>query len=142
MREVFDLNPMGTILRSQIFGELVVEKGEDVILNIPSMTAMRPLTRVVPYSAANAVIVGFAQWLLVQVAQEYSPRIRVSAVVNSVAPGFFLTRQNRSLVTKEQTGELTSRGKAIISHTPVECARGRHPFGAGADGAADGRKDT
>jgi NAD(P)-dependent dehydrogenase (short-subunit alcohol dehydrogenase family) len=120
MRQVFDLNLMGTILPSQVFGQLAAEKGEGVILNISSMTAVRPLTRVIAYSAANAVIVDFTQWLAVHVAQEYSPRIRVSAVVNAVAPGFFLTRQNRFLVTEEYTGELTPRGEAIISHTPVE----------------------
>jgi NAD(P)-dependent dehydrogenase (short-subunit alcohol dehydrogenase family) len=110
---VFDLNLMGTILPSQVFGKMMAEKGEGIILNISSMTAMRPLTRVVAYSAAKAAIVNFTQWLAVHVAQEYSPRIRV----NAVAPGFFLTKQNRFLVTEEQTGELTARGKAIISHT-------------------------
>ena len=74
-----------------------------------------PLTRVVAYSAAKAAVSSFTQWLAVHVAQEYSPRIRV----NAVAPGFFLTKQNKFLLTEEQTGNLTARGKAIISHTPM-----------------------
>jgi len=115
LRQVLDLNLMGTVLPSQVFGKMMAEKGEGVILNISSMTAVRPLTRVVAYSAAKAAIVNFTQWLAVHVAQEYSPRIRVNAVV----PGFFLTNQNRFLVTEEKTGELTARGKAIISHTPM-----------------------
>ena len=82
---------MGTILPSQVFGKMMAEKGEGVILNISSMSAIRPLTRVVAYSAAKAAVSSFTQWLAVHVAQEYSPRIRV----NAVAPGFFLTKQNR-----------------------------------------------
>ena len=106
---------MGTILPSQVFGKMMAEKGEGVILNISSMSAIRPLTRVVAYSAAKAAVSSFTQWLAVHVAQEYSPRIRV----NAVAPGFFLTKQNKFLLTEEQTGNLTARGKAIISHTPM-----------------------
>ncbi|MGD1103291.1 MAG: SDR family oxidoreductase [Terriglobia bacterium] len=115
LRWVFDLNLMGTILPSQVFGKMMAEKGEGVILNISSMSAIRPLTRVVAYSAAKASVSSFTQWLAVHVAQEYSPRIRV----NAIAPGFFLTKQNRFLLTEEQTGNLTARGKAIINHTPM-----------------------
>jgi len=115
LRWVFDLNLIGTILPSQVFGKLMAEKGEGVILNISSMSAIRPLTRVVAYSAAKAGVSSFTQWLAVHVAQEYSPRIRV----NAVAPGFFLTPQNKFLLTEELTGNLTARGKAIISHTPM-----------------------
>jgi NAD(P)-dependent dehydrogenase (short-subunit alcohol dehydrogenase family) len=109
------LNLMGTILPSQVFGKMMAEKGEGVILNISSMSAIRPLTRVVAYSAAKAGVSSFTQWLAVHVAQEYSPKIRV----NAVAPGFFLTKQNKFLLTEEQTGNLTARGKAIIGHTPM-----------------------
>jgi len=93
----------------------MVERGEGVVLNISSMNALRPLTRIPAYSAAKAGVSNFTQWLAVHMAQEYSPRIRV----NAIAPGFFLTRQNRFLLTDEQTGALTPRGQSIVSHTPM-----------------------
>ncbi len=115
LRYVFDLNMLGTILPCQVFGRQMAEQGEGVILNVSSMSAIRPLTRVVGYSAAKAGINNFTQWLSVHLAQQYSPRIRV----NAVAPGFFLTEQNRSLLTEPSTGELTARGQSIIAHTPM-----------------------
>jgi len=115
LRWVFDLNLLGTILPCQIFGRMMVEQGEGVVLNISSMNAVRPLTRIPAYSAAKAAVSNFTQWLAVHMAQQYSPRIRV----NAVAPGFFLTRQNRFLLTDEQTGSLTPRGQSIIGHTPM-----------------------
>jgi NAD(P)-dependent dehydrogenase (short-subunit alcohol dehydrogenase family) len=114
-RWVVDLNLVGTILPSQVFGKLMAERGEGVILNISSMNALRPLTRIPAYSAAKAGVSNFTQWLAVHMAQEYSPKIRV----NAIAPGFFLTRQNQFLLTEEKTGDLTPRGKAIIGHTPM-----------------------
>jgi len=115
LRFVFDLNLLGTILPSQIFGKYMIEQGEGVILNISSMNAFRPLTRIPAYSAAKAGVSNFTQWLAVHMAQEYSPRIRV----NAIAPGFFLTEQNRFLLTDKETGELTARGQSIIAHTPM-----------------------
>jgi NAD(P)-dependent dehydrogenase (short-subunit alcohol dehydrogenase family) len=115
LRFVFDLNIIGTVLSSQVFGKLMVSQGEGVILNISSMNAFRPLTKIPAYSAAKAAVSNFTQWLAVHMAQEYSPRIRV----NAIAPGFFLTMQNKFLLTDEATSELTVRGKAIIDHTPM-----------------------
>lgn len=115
LRFVFDLNIIGTILPCQVFGKRMAQKGDGVILNISSMNAFRPLTRIPAYSAAKAGVSNFTQWLAVHMAQEYSPRIRV----NAIAPGFFLTDQNRFLLTDEKTGELTDRGKTIITHTPM-----------------------
>ena len=115
LRWVFDLNLMGTVLPSQVFGKLMAEKKSGIILNISSMNAFRPLTRIAAYSAAKAGVSNFTQWLAVHMAQEYSPAIRV----NAIAPGFFLTEQNRFLLTDQKTGELTLRGKTIIDHTPM-----------------------
>jgi len=115
IRFVFDLNLLGTILPSQVFGRVMADQGGGNILNISSMNAFRPLTRIPAYSAAKAAISNFTQWLAVHMAQEYSPDIRV----NAIAPGFFLTEQNRFLLTDKESGELTARGTSIISHTPM-----------------------
>ena len=112
---VLDLNTLGTFLPCQVFGRGMVERGEGVIVNIASMSSYRPLTRVPAYSAAKAGVSNFTQWLAVHMAQEYSPRIRV----NAIAPGFFLTEQNRFLLTDEKTGGLTQRGQKILEHTPA-----------------------
>jgi len=115
IRWVFDLNCLGTILPSQVFGRHMAERGEGVIVNIASMNAFRPLTNIAAYSAAKAGIKNFTEWLAVYMAQRHSPKIRV----NAIAPGFFLTQQNRFLLTDEKTGELTARGKTILGHTPA-----------------------
>jgi NAD(P)-dependent dehydrogenase (short-subunit alcohol dehydrogenase family) len=115
LRFVFDLNIIGTILPSQIFGQEMARQKRGVILNISSMNAFRPLTRIPAYSAAKAGVSNFTQWLAVHMAYEYSPEIRV----NAIAPGFFMTEQNRFLLTDEKSGELTDRGKTIIEHTPM-----------------------
>ncbi len=115
VRWVFDLNFMGTFLACQVFGRYMVEQDRGCILNIASMGAVRPLTRSVAYSAAKAAVVNFTQWLAVHVSQEYSPNIRVNALM----PGFFLTEQNRFLLLDRQSDELTERGQRIIAHTPM-----------------------
>ncbi len=115
LRWVFELNILGTILPSQAFGKIMAAQGYGTILNISSMNSFRPLTRIPAYSAAKAAVSNFTQWLAVHMAQEYSPRIRV----NAIAPGFFLTNQNRFLLLDKDTDELTARGKSIIGHTPM-----------------------
>ncbi len=115
IRWVFDLNMIGTILPSQVFGKYMAQRGEGIILNVSSMNAFRPLTKIAAYSAAKAAVSNFTQWLAVHMCQNYSRQIRV----NAIAPGFFLTEQNRFLLTDEKTGELTPRGKTIIDHTPM-----------------------
>jgi NAD(P)-dependent dehydrogenase (short-subunit alcohol dehydrogenase family) len=114
VRWVFDLNLMGTVLPSQVFGKIMAQQKSGVIINISSMNAFRPLTRIPAYSAAKAGVSNFTQWFAVHMAQEYSPNIRV----NAIAPGFFLTDQNRFLLTDKNSGNLTSRGQTILNHTP------------------------
>lgn len=115
LRYVVDLNLLGTILTSQVFGRMMADQGEGVIINISSMAAYRPLTRTIAYSAAKGAVSNFTHWLAVHMAQEYSSRIRV----NALAPGFFHTNQNHYLLYDEKTGALTPRGQTIIDHTPM-----------------------
>ena len=114
VRFVFDLNLLGTLLPSQVVGRQMAERQEGAILNIASMAALSPLTRVPAFSAAKAGVVNFTRWLAVYMAQEYSPAIRV----NALAPGFFIGEQNRALLLNEDS-TLTARGKTIIEHTPM-----------------------
>lgn len=111
---VFNLNCLGTILPCQVFVPDMIELGRGVVINITSMAAIRPLTRVVAYGAAKAAVANFTQWLAVYLAQNYTPRIRV----NAIAPGFFLTEQNRYLLVDEK-GQPTPRGQTILTHTPA-----------------------
>ncbi len=115
LRDVLDLNLLGTVLPSQAIGRVMSRQGEGVILNISSMSAIRPLTRVITYSAAKAAIDNFTRWFAVHLAREYSSSLRV----NAIAPGFFVTEQNRSMVIDAATGKPTPRGESIISHTPM-----------------------
>ncbi|MEQ8535523.1 MAG: SDR family oxidoreductase [Imperialibacter sp.] len=112
-QQVVDLNLLGTVLPSQIFGEVMAANKKGIIINISSMSAFRPITRVVGYSAAKAAIDNFTQWLAVEMAKKVGEGIRV----NAIAPGFFLTEQNRALLTNPD-GTLTARGNAVINQTP------------------------
>ncbi len=114
IRWVFDLNCLGTILPSQVFGKYFAQQDKGIIINTSSMAAFRPLTNVIGYAAAKAAISNFTQWLAVYMNQRHSKNIRV----NAIAPGFFLTEQNRFLLTN-QDGSMTPRGKLILDHTPM-----------------------
>jgi NAD(P)-dependent dehydrogenase (short-subunit alcohol dehydrogenase family) len=116
IREVIDLNLMGTLLTCQVFGKIMADQKSGIILNISSMNAFRPLTRIPAYSAAKAGLTNFTLWLAVHMAQAYSPAIRV----NAIAPGFLLTDQNRFLLTDPATGAPSLRGQAILAHTPMQ----------------------
>lgn len=114
LRTVIDLNLMGTILPSQVFGAYMAQQKQGSILNFSSMAANRPLTRAIGYAAAKAAIDNFTKWLAVTLAREISPRLRV----NAIAPGFFVGEQNRAMLMNENS-ELTPRGQTIIAHTPM-----------------------
>lgn len=112
-QRVVELNLTGTVLPSQVFGETLISHKKGVIINISSMTAYRPLTRVVGYGAAKSAVSNFTQWLAVEMVRKFGEGIRV----NAIAPGYFLTEQNRNLLTNPD-GTLTARGQAIIQSTP------------------------
>lgn len=114
--KVFDINFQGTVLATMVFTREMIEAGRGVVLNISSMNSVRPLTKIPAYSAAKGAINNFTQWFAVHVAP-------MGVRCNAIAPGFFLTDQNRFLLTDEATGELRPRGKKIVSNTPV------HRFG-------------
>lgn len=110
--KVFDLNFKGTLLPSMVFAKEMVERKEGGILNISSMNAFRPLTKIPAYSAAKSSINNFTEWLAVHLA-------KAGVRVNAIAPGFFITNQNRFLLIDEKTGNATPRGNKIISNTPM-----------------------
>ncbi len=115
IHHVLALNFTGTLKTCQVFGQEMARHKQGIIINIASMNSLRPLTRIPAYSAAKAAIVNFTQWLAVHMAQEYSPNIRV----NAIAPGFFLTEQNRFLLTDANSSNYTARGQSILAHTPM-----------------------
>jgi NAD(P)-dependent dehydrogenase (short-subunit alcohol dehydrogenase family) len=110
-RSVFDLNFLGTVLPTMVFAEDMLMRGGNII-NISSMNSYRPLTKIPAYSAAKASINNLTQWLAVHFA-------KVNVRVNAIAPGFFLTNQNRFLMINEKTGELSARGQKVINNTPM-----------------------
>ncbi|HEU0027857.1 MAG TPA: SDR family oxidoreductase [Ktedonobacterales bacterium] len=112
---VFANNMRSVTLPCQVFGRGMARRGSGAILNIASMSALRPLTQVGAYGAAKAAVVNFTQWLATYMAQQYGPGIRV----NALAPGFFLTEQNRFLLFDAGTKRWTSRGQTIVAHTPM-----------------------
>ena len=111
-QKVYDLNFKGTLLPSMVFTTDMLEAGKGGVLNISSMNAYKPLTKIPAYSAAKASINNFTEWLAVHLA-------KTGIRVNAIAPGFFLTNQNRFLLTNEETGAPTARGLKIISSTPM-----------------------
>lgn len=112
-QKVLDLNLTGTVIPSQVFLKQMVKQGEGNIVNFSSMAAFRPMTRVAGYAAAKAGISNFTAFLATEVAKKFGEKIRV----NAIAPGFFLTEQNRSLLTNPD-GSWTQRGEDVIRQTP------------------------
>ena len=115
LQKVVDLNIIGTILPTQVFSEIFANQKQGVIINISSVTALRPLTRVVGYAASKAAVDNFTKWMAVEMATKFGEGIRV----NAIAPGFFIGEQNRALLL-EPDGSLTARGKKIIEQTPMQ----------------------
>jgi NAD(P)-dependent dehydrogenase (short-subunit alcohol dehydrogenase family) len=114
VKKIMDLNYMGTFLPIKAFLPLLKAENKGSIINISSMAASRPMTRVMGYASAKAAVDNLTKWLAIEFSKKYGPGMRV----NAVAPGFFLTEQNRQLLTQED-GSLTSRGNQIIGHTPM-----------------------
>ncbi len=113
LNEVMNLNLFGTLLPTQIFGEAIKNNGQGSIVNISSMASQRAITKVLGYSMAKSAIDSFTKWFAVELGKRYGDRIRI----NAIAPGFFLTEQNRTLLTKAD-GTMTERGELVINHTP------------------------
>lgn len=115
MRKAFDLNLFGSMLPVSVFGEALKNSGNASIVNISSMTSQTTITRVLGYSMAKAAIDNYTKWMSVEAANRYGDSIRV----NAIAPGFFLTHQNKNLLTKSD-GSYTERGENVIRNTPYK----------------------
>ncbi len=115
LKKAFNLNLFGTILPVSVFGKALQESGNGSIVNISSMTAQSAVTRVLGYSMAKAAIDNYTRWMCVETANRYESTIRV----NAIAPGFFITHQNKNLLTKAD-GSYTTRGEAVIRNTPFK----------------------
>jgi len=114
-KKVVDLNLFGTVIPTMVFAKVMTEQKQGNIINISSESALRPLTRVVGYGAAKAAVTNFTKYLAIELATKYGEGLRV----NAFAPGFFISEQNRALLTNPD-GSLTTRGNTIISHTPFK----------------------
>ncbi len=114
-KKVSDLNLIGTLIPSLVFGKVMADKGSGVIINYSSMAALKPITRVVGYSASKAAVTNFTEWMAIELAFKFGDKLRV----NAIAPGFFIGNQNRRLLLNED-GSLTARGEKIISNTPMK----------------------
>jgi NAD(P)-dependent dehydrogenase (short-subunit alcohol dehydrogenase family) len=114
IRDVLELNLMGTLIPCQVFGAALARQETGAILNVSSMAASRPLTRVVAYAAAKAAVDNLTRWLAVELARRHGPGLRV----NAIAPGFFLGEQNRAMLVGPD-GTPTARGQSILTHTPA-----------------------
>lgn len=112
-RKVVDLNLMGTVIPSVVFAEYMVEQKKGNIINVSSASALRPLTRVAGYGAAKAAVTNFTKYLAGELATKFGESFRV----NALCPGFFITEQNRALLTNPD-GSYSDRGNTIIAHTP------------------------
>ena len=115
MRQVVDLNLFGTVLPTMIFARAMVEQKQGSIINIASEAGLRPLTRVAGYGVAKAAVINFTKYMCGELATKFGPGLRV----NAIAPGFFLTEQNRTLLTNED-GTYTQRGNDVIRQTPFK----------------------
>jgi NAD(P)-dependent dehydrogenase (short-subunit alcohol dehydrogenase family) len=114
-RAVVDLNLIGVLLPSLVFGAtMIAAPGQGTIINISSMAAQRPLTRIAGYSAAKAAVENLTRWMAIELARRYGSGLRV----NAIAPGFFIGEQNRALLLNPD-GSLTARGEHILAHTPA-----------------------
>ncbi len=120
MKKVMDINLWGTVIPTQVFGEAIAKSGKGSIVNISSMNSKRAITKVLGYNIGKAAVDCYNQWFAVELANRYGDKIRM----NALAPGFFLTEQNRNLLTKAEGG-YTERGESVIRQTPFK--RFGHP---------------